>query len=163
MRATIIDHLVSQHPPRSNRPVTDKRQRECYIICQVTRVRLNGTILSETVRLRTWERRLLADRFCFVSSGPAPRSRPRWAPVSPAYCYWQARFTPSIRTNVSPSTCIPLGEYKMAPRRPACLRLRKPRTVFSGFHLIPRRCTDLTVFGFFPGLCLPTVIRSTLL
>ena len=46
-----------------------------------------------------------------------------------------ARFTPSIRTNVSPSTCTRPGEYKTAPRRPVCMRLRKPRTAIFGFHL----------------------------
>ena len=49
-----------------------------------------------TPRIRT----NFSPSFCFVSTGPAARSRPRWAVVSSACCYWQARFTPSIRTNI---------------------------------------------------------------
>ena len=77
-----------------------------------------------------------------------------WSVISLAYCCWQARFTPSIRTNVSLSTCIPPGEYKTAPRRLVSKRLRKPRMAIFGSRLFPAICTDLTVFGFFLGLCL---------
>jgi hypothetical protein len=61
---------------------------------------------------------------------------------------------PLIPTNVSPSTCILPGEYKMGPRRPACLRWRKPRMVFFGSQLIPTGFTDLTESGFFLALAL---------
>ena len=33
--------------------------------------------------------------------------------------------------------------------------LRKPPTVSSGSYLFPEMSTGLTVFGFFPGACLP--------
>ena len=45
---------------------------------------------------------LLADGFCFGLAGPARRLRPHWPVISLAYCCWQARFTPSIRTNALP-------------------------------------------------------------
>ncbi len=87
----------------------------------------------------------------------APRLRPCWVPVSPACCYWQARFTPSIPINVSPSTFTRLGEHKMAPASRHVSTLRKPRTVSSGSYLFPPISTGLTASGFCPGLCLPGV------
>ena len=68
---------------------------------------------SQAVRMRWWKKWLLDDGFCFGLAGLARRLGPRWAVISSASGYWQARFTPSIRTNSSPSTSPPLGGCEM--------------------------------------------------
>ena len=131
---------------------TDKRQRECYIIWQVSLVRLNGPYC---LRLFGYERG--KDGFSPTASASfqvGPRRDCGHAGLLSHLRVVIGRLgsRPRSEQTSSPSTFIPLGEHKMALCRPACFRSRKPPTVFSGSCLFPAISTGSTAFGFCPGI-----------
>ena len=157
----LVDRITDKHAPESAKL---GRTREAPVHCSISSFVSFGALAAvcgpgSLTPLATMGEMASRQPLLLRFKARAARLRRRWALVSPAYCYWQARFTPSIPINVSPSTSTRLGEHKMALCQPACITLRKPRTVSYGSYLFPPISTGSTASGFCPGVCLP-VYRS---
>ena len=94
--------------------------------------------LPRPVRLRTWEQTLLADQLLLRFNWARGSDRGHAVLLSHLRVVaGQARFTPSIQTNTSPSTCIRPGEYKMDPLPSGMHEIKQTADGFLWFVSLP--------------------------